>query len=110
MTDDDLIRKYGGSGDAEPPKSNLADESQFYFASGGPVPSVDLRFENGNCVGIPYSEIRQFRWDRSEGITLVLTEGTATIKGPNLEEVYRHLLLNRVVWVEEHADHVIQNS
>ena len=61
---------------------------------------LDLRFETGDALALPYYGIAAIRLSGGT-LTLFLEHLTVTVRGRHLGELHRELVLHRAAWLQE---------
>lgn len=84
-------------------ESKFEDEKFFEVErqAGKLVPMLDLRLKDGNSVGIPYAYISQIMFNINGEIKINCADSTYLIMGINLIQLYRYLLRNNVIYIQE---------
>lgn len=71
---------------------------------------LDLRLRDGSCFGIPYIQMPSFFYDPSLGIHITTQNLSILIKGRNLLQLYRYLVLYRVTYIQMHLGSDFEDS
>lgn len=61
---------------------------------------IDIRFESGNQLALPYSLITEINYDKSKGIEVNIQSSKLLIKGCNLTRLYDYLIAFRVSYIQ----------
>lgn len=67
---------------------------------------LDIEFENGDCLAMPYAYLSKIKYDLSSGITIDWGGTAILIEGRNLKTLYRHLTRHKVLIIHETIDKV----
>lgn len=62
---------------------------------------IDLWFKNGNQQAIAYTHLYEVTFNPSKGMRLTFSEHVVTIQGYRLDELYRYLKRQRIVFIWE---------
>ncbi len=65
---------------------------------------IEFRFKSGRSKAIGYAYISEMDLDPSDSIILNSTTSVITLKGRNLEPLFKHLLQHKVTFIEEMPD------
>ncbi len=65
------------------------------------VPFLELRFFDGDSLGLRYTHVHPISFNKSKGITIDAAPVRVLIKGRNLKGLWRYLLQESVVWIKE---------
>lgn len=58
---------------------------------------LDIEFENGNCIALPYAYLSKIKYDPSDGIIIVWGGTHIKIEGRNLRKLYTQVTRHRVI-------------
>ncbi len=67
----------------------------------GGEPMIDFISSDGNHQCFSYSHIYRIAFDPSDSIKICFTDHQVTIRGEQLHDLYRYLLMHRVVFVAD---------
>lgn len=62
---------------------------------------LDIEFENGNCLALPYAYLTKIKYDLSEGITIIWGGTHIKVEGRNLKKLYTYLTRHKVMQLHE---------
>ena len=65
---------------------------------------LDIEFENGDCLALPYAYLSKIKFDLSSGITITWGATTILIEGRNLKKLYKYLVRHKVNFIRESID------
>lgn len=105
--DDSAVTKYARppeTKESEPPIETMGCFGVRRSSSGLSV-MLDLRFQSGDRLALPYSHLVDLAIEGGAMITATFTTATATIRGRQLAGLYDRLVEQRVAWVQE-ADRI----
>lgn len=61
----------------------------------------ELRTKDGKRQAFPYTYLTEATYEPEKGILVCVSETSILIKGRGLLEIYRHILSNRVTYIQE---------
>ena len=102
-----ITQSLGLGPQANDPEIDIYDPDGEYKPYGkswqawGGEPIVDLITCDGNQQGFVYSHLYRVGFDPAKGITLEFTNHLVTIQGNRMNQLYRFLTMQRVVYVAE---------
>ena len=103
MSQDDKPLKWAQNLQNRTPQEKEAKETFFIIEKqhGTRAIMLDMVFENGNHLAMPYAYMTKMDYDLSVGIVIEWGEVKATIHGRHLEKLYTYLLQHRILVVME---------
>lgn len=90
------------TGDEEnEPLENVRSECFFSPARRRFVPFLDIRFYNGDSLGLRYTHIDAIEFNKGGAITIISPLYRVKLEGRNLGVVYLRLLSESIQWLKE---------
>lgn len=94
-----ILSKYGIQ--SSPSTSEASADTKPYATSNIGGMMLDVRLNNGDCFGLPYSYFMAMSFDAPGTVVLYFATHTVTIEGRNLRSIYDALLRQSVDFIQE---------
>lgn len=98
------VNKTGGENN-----SGAEKDSNFYTIekqSGKRAIMLDIEFESGNCLALPYAYLTKIKYNPSDGIIIIWGGTHIKVEGRNLRKLYTQLTRHKVTNLYESIDEV----
>jgi len=98
---EDLTLEMEESGDENELQENLSSDCFFSPGRRRFVPFLDIRFVDGDSIGLRYTHIDALLFTGGKAITIISPLYRVKLEGRNLKTLYQRLLTESVVWISE---------